>query len=85
MSLSQITLYGTDWCAECRRSKRLMDELNVAYTVIDIEKVPSACEKVKEINDGLVAIPVIFFADGTHLTIPSDINLTVKLSALGII
>ena len=62
-----------------------MDELNVAYTLIDIEEDLAAAEKVKEINGGKQAIPVIVFADGTHLTEPSDNDLKAKLTSLGII
>ncbi len=85
MSQSQITMYSAGWCADCRRSKRLMDELNVAYTIIDVENDLSAAAKVQEINGGAQSIPVIVFEDGTHLTEPSDIALKAKLSALGII
>ena len=85
MLQSQITIYSADWCGDCRRSKRLMDELNVTYTLIDIEDDRAAAEKVQEINGGVQSIPVIVFADGRHLTEPSDIELKAKLSALGII
>ncbi|MBF8252621.1 MAG: mycoredoxin [Actinobacteria bacterium] len=85
MSQSQITMYSADWCGDCRRSKRLMDELNVAYTLVDIEADVKAADKVIEINGGMRSIPVIIFADGTHLTEPSDIDLKAKLSAMGII
>ena len=85
MSQSQITMYSADHCADCHRSKRLMDELNVAYTLIDIEADLAAAEKVKEINGGKQAIPVIVFADGTHLTEPSDKDLKAKLVSLKII
>lgn len=78
-------MYSAGWCGDCRRSKRLMEELNVAYTLIDVEADQSAAEKVKEINGGKQSIPVIVFADGTHLTEPSDIDLKAKLSAMGII
>lgn len=85
MSMNEITMYSADWCGDCRRSKRLMDELNVAYTIIDVEADPKAAEKVVEINGGAQSIPVIVFADGTHLTEPSDIDLKAKLTSLGII
>lgn len=78
-------MYSADWCGDCRRSKRVMDELNVAYTLIDIENDRAATAKVQEINGGPQSIPVIVFNDGTHLTEPSDINLKAKLSAMGII
>ncbi|CAB4599262.1 unannotated protein [freshwater metagenome] len=85
MSKSEITMYSADWCGDCRRSKRLMDELNVAYTIIDVENDKAAAAKVQEINGGAQSIPVIVFADGSHLTEPSDLELKAKLSALGII
>jgi len=81
----EITMYSADWCGDCRRSKRLLDSLNVEYTIIDVEADPSAAAKVVEINGGAQSIPVIVFSDGTHLTEPSDMALTAKLEALSII
>ncbi len=85
MSSSEITMYSADWCGDCRRSKRLMDSLNVKYTIVDVDADLSAADKVIEINGGAKSIPVIVFSDGTHLTEPSDIALEAKLKALGII
>jgi mycoredoxin len=85
MSKDQITMYSADWCGDCRRSKRLLDELNVEYTIIDVEADPAAADKVIEINGGNKSIPVIVFSDGTHLTEPSDNDLKSKLQALSII
>ena len=85
MSQNQITMYSADWCGDCVRSKRLLDELNLTYTLIDIEADSAAADKVLEINGGMRSIPVIVFADGTHLTEPSDIALKAKLTSLGII
>ncbi|CAB5239213.1 unannotated protein [freshwater metagenome] len=85
MSEKEITMYSADWCGDCRRSKRLLDSLNVHYTIIDVEKDESAAAKVIEINGGAQSIPVIIFSDGTHLTEPSDNDLKAKLEALAII
>ena len=81
----EITMYGADWCGDCRRSKRLLDDLGVQITHIDVEADESAAEKVIEINGGAKSIPVIVFPDGTHLTEPSDIELKSKLVALGVV
>jgi glutaredoxin-like protein len=75
-------MYSADWCGDCRRSKRLMDSLNVDYTIIDVEADPSASEKVIEINGGQRSIPVIVFPDGSHMTEPSDNDLKAKLESL---
>jgi glutaredoxin-like protein len=85
MAKADITMYGADWCGDCRRSKRLLEELDVQVTHIDVEADESAAAKVIEINGGAKSIPVIVFADGTHLTEPSDNDLKAKLQALNII
>jgi mycoredoxin len=81
----EITMYGADWCGDCRRSKRLLEELDVQITHIDVEADKSAAAKVMEINGGAQSIPVIVFPDGTHLTEPSDNDLKAKLEALKVI
>ncbi len=78
-------MYSANWCGDCRRSKRLLDSLNVEYSIIDIEADEAAAAKVIEINNGMRSIPVIIFPDGTHMTEPSDIDLKAKLEALKII
>lgn len=80
--MAEITMYGADWCGDCRRSKRFLDSNNVSYDYIDVEADASASEKVIEINGGMRSIPVIVFSDGTHLTEPSDNALKEKLEAL---
>jgi len=76
-------MYGAQWCGDCRRSKRLLDELNVEYTYIDLEQNPEETETVVRINGGAQSIPVIVFADGSHLTEPSDPALRDKLTEVG--
>ena len=80
--MDEITMYGAEWCGDCRRSKRFLDSNSVAYNYIDVETDTSASDKVIEINGGMRSIPVIVFPDGTHLTEPSDNALKEKLEAL---
>jgi mycoredoxin len=80
-----VIMYSADWCGDCRRSKRLLDDLKVDYHLIDVESDSSAAEKVIEINGGYRSIPVIVFEDGTHLTEPSDNALKQKLLELSLI
>jgi mycoredoxin len=81
----KIKMYGADWCGDCRRSKRFLDENQVSYEYVDVEADASAAEKVIEINGGMRSIPVILFPDGTHLTEPSDIALKEKLESLSLL
>lgn len=80
-----IEFYGADWCGDCRRSKRQLDELGIAYSYIDTEKTEGAIDKVKAFNGGMQSIPVIVFPDGTHLTEPSNPGLMAKLKELALI
>ena len=83
--MSNITMYGAEWCGDCRRSKKFLDANNVAYNYIDVEADTSASDKVIEINGGQRSIPVIIFEDGTHLTEPSDAALKAKLEELKVL
>lgn len=80
-----ITFYGADWCGDCRRSKKQLDELGVTYDYIDTEVTEGAIDKVLEYNKGMKSIPVIVFPDGTHLTEPSNPALEAKLKEIGAI
>jgi len=81
----QTSMYGAEWCGDCRRSKRFLDSNNISYNYIDVEADQSASDKVIEINGGMRSIPVILFPDGSHLTEPSDNELKTKLESLGIL
>lgn len=78
-------MYGAEWCGDCIRSKRLLNELGVDFDYLNIEEVAGAADKVLEINGGMQSIPVITFRDGTHLTEPSDKDLRKKLESLELI
>ena len=36
--MAEIEYYGAQWCGDCRRSKSLMDTLNVGYDEFDVEE-----------------------------------------------
>lgn len=77
--MTQITMYGADWCGDCRRSKRFLDLNKIAYEYVNVETESDAAKRIVEINDGKKSIPVILFSDGSHLTEPSDNQLQEKL------
>jgi mycoredoxin len=83
--MSEITMYGAEWCKDCRRSKKFLDTNGVKYNYINVEADESASAKVIEINGGMRSIPVIIFSDGSHLTEPSDAALKEKLEALKVL
>ena len=77
-----ITMYGADWCSDCRRSKALLDSRGVRYTYVDVEAVLEGADAAFAIS-GRTNIPVISFPDGTHQVEPSDADLTAKLTEVG--
>ena len=79
-----LTMYGADWCPDCRRSKRLLDRLSVPYDYRDVESDETATEQAQAIS-GRQSIPVIVFPDGHHLVEPSDPQLRADLEAAGLI
>ena len=74
-------MYGADWCSDCRRSKKLLDQLGVGYEYIDVDAIESAADEARAIS-GRTNIPVIAFSDGTHFVEPSDAELRAKVDAL---
>ncbi|HEX4444772.1 MAG TPA: glutaredoxin domain-containing protein [Galbitalea sp.] len=76
-----ITMYGADWCSDCRRSKRVLDGMGVDYEYIDVEAIESAANEAHAIS-GRTNIPVITFPDGSHFVEPSDAELRAKVEAL---
>ena len=77
-----ITIYGADWCGDCRRSKALLDSLGVAYTYIDVEHDSSGADAALAIS-GRTSIPVVAFPDGTHQVEPTNLDLESKLREVG--
>lgn len=76
-----ITMYGADWCSDCVRSKKLLDEMGVDYKYVDLIAEPAAADRAQAIS-GRTSIPVITFPDGTHFVEPSDEDLRNKIEAL---
>lgn len=77
-----IVMYGTPWCGDCRRAKRVFAELAVAYDYVDIEDDPEAAALVMRLNGGMRSVPTILFPDGSVLVEPRRGELTDKLAAL---
>ena len=74
----RITMYGADWCRDCRRSKALLDDRGIHYDYIDLEAVVDGADRAKAIS-GRTQIPVVVFPDGSHFTEPTDAELAAKL------
>ena len=74
-----ITVYGTTWCSDCKRSKRFLGDQQVEYRWVDVEQNQDGRRFVEEHNDGKTIIPTIVFEDGSVMVEPSNAQLAQKL------
>jgi mycoredoxin len=68
-----VTVYGADWCGDCRRTKRWLDSTDLAWTWIDRDADPAV--RAMLADAGYLAIPVVVLPDGSVLVEPSDETL----------
>jgi thioredoxin reductase (NADPH) len=79
INTSQITVYSTVWCPDCKRAKRFLGDQRIPFTGVDIEQDPEALAYVEKVNNGMRIIPTIVFPDGDILVEPSDAALAERL------
>ena len=79
-SPSQIVMYTTEVCSDCRRAKAFFEANNIAFTQVMIEGNEQATRFVAEINHGYHSVPTIIFPDGTILVEPSWEELRAKFN-----
>jgi mycoredoxin len=77
-----ITMYGADWCSDCRRAKSVLDSHGVSYEYVDVEAVAEGADAALAIS-GRTSIPVIVFPDGSHQVEPSNAELEARLREVG--
>jgi len=57
--MSDVIIYGTHWCCDCRRAKQFLRERGVKFREINIDEKPDAEELVLRVNNGLRKVPTI--------------------------
>jgi len=76
---TNIKLYGTDWCSDCKRSKKFLGEQRIRYDYINIEENKEGQAFVQKVQNGGLTIPTIVFDDGSLLIEPTNAELAAKL------
>jgi mycoredoxin len=77
-----LTMYSTTWCGYCHRLMSQLDREGIGYSVVDIERDPSAAEYVMSVNGGNQTVPTVRFDDGSAMTNPSIIDVKQRLATL---
>jgi glutaredoxin-like protein len=80
----RITMYGADWCSDCRRTKSQLDGLGVAYDYLDVEESAERADEAQRIS-GRMNIPVVVYPDGSHQVEPSNPDVEAKLRELSLL
>ena len=57
--MSQVTMYCTKWCCDCRRAKQFLRERGVEFREINIDDAPDAEELVLKVNQGRRKVPTL--------------------------
>jgi thioredoxin reductase (NADPH) len=76
---TNIKLYGTLWCGDCKMTKKFLGEQRVHYEFIDVEMDKEGLAFVEKVNKGKQMIPTLVFEDGSTLVEPSNAELAAKL------
>ena len=72
--MDEIKVYGADWCGDCRRAKRMLQDLGEPFVYIDVDADLDARAEAIRIS-GRKNIPVIVFPEGEVLVEPTDPEL----------
>jgi glutaredoxin-like protein len=79
MSEGMVVVYGTNWCGDCRRTRRYLDYLKIPYQWIDIDQDKEGEQFVLKTNRGMRSVPTVVFADGSILVEPSNLKVSQQL------
>ncbi len=79
MTEELLTLYGANWCPDCRNTKQYLGEQAVQYHWVDVDKDAGANQIIADLNNGKRVIPTIVLPDGEALINPSNADLAKKL------
>lgn len=81
-----LTVYGTTWCGDTKRSRALLDRLGVDYGFVDIDQHDAAATWVEQQNNGSRSVPtIVVTTGGPVLTEPSDSELEATLRDRGLL
>ena len=79
----KIIIYAHPFCHQVGPVEVFLERLGANYEYININAIPEARLRVREINRGFESVPTLVFPDGTTLTEPSHGQLADKLEQMG--
>ena len=82
MSDKKVKFYGTDFCPDCYRAKRIFRKLDIDFEWYNTDRDSTARQFVISVNSENCSVPTIVFPDGTILVEPSNAILETKLKRM---
>lgn len=61
---SGLTVYCRQWCGDCMRAKRWLDERGIGYVEIDVDEDPDARSFAESLNEGRLHTPTFVCDEG---------------------
>ena len=77
-----ITIFGTWWCGDCSRTRKIFDRNHISYNWVDIDNDEKGEDFVLSTNHGMRSVPTIVFKDGSILVEPTEAELKYKLEGV---
>jgi len=81
MTENIVIIYGSDWCPDCSRVKRIFSEAGIKFIWLDVHSKPEYETFVMQTNNGFCSVPTIVFPDGSLLIEPSNEELIRAISS----
>ena len=54
-----VKMYSANWCFDCKAMLSFFEEMNVPYTVINVDKEPQAITRLQELCGGKKIVPTL--------------------------
>ncbi len=65
-------MYCTDWCVDCRRAKKFLNDRGVKFVEVNIDEDVDAEDLVLGVNEGRRKVPTIKVGDRYFACSPFD-------------
>ena len=65
--MSDVTIYTKDGCPYCAAAKKHYTDVGIAFTEVNISRMPDAKDKILELTKGERIVPVIVDKDEVKL------------------
>jgi thioredoxin reductase (NADPH) len=73
--MQEITIYGTPWCSDCKRTKQFLGEQRQPYNWVDVEESAEGLAFIETVQNGGHSVPTVAFGGGAVLVEPSNAEL----------